>query len=187
MIIVRSLFLTVLLWSKSTKTLHHNACSCHKEMTVILSLCVSSINAAPLWRTLSFEHGLTKKAPCLTFHGFVSLLNHFHSLNVCLLAHLSFSLSPSTGKLFTLPAVFTVHLLPHFLPPSIPAFISPQTLAFSPGSSGEGSNNYYVNKYACCNHIRATDPIRELIVGGWLRGLAADGQGLCACLTGRPR
>lgn len=108
---------------------------------------------------------------------------HFHSSTVCLLVHLSFS----TGRLFTLPAAFTAP--PHHPPThsSIPTFISPQTLAFSPGSSGEGGNNYYVNKYACCNHIRATDPIRELIAGGWLCGLAADGQGLCACLTGRPR
>lgn len=101
--------------------------------------------------------------PFMTLYTFLCLYDsalHFHSSTVCLL------LSFSTGRLFTLPAVFTVHLLPPFLPPSIPPFISPQTLAFSPGSSGEGGNNYYVNKYACCNHIRATDPIRELIAGG---------------------
>lgn len=119
---------------------------------------------------------LTRKAlhKCRTFtiwwqNG--NLYNHYyyynnHSSTVCLLVHLSFS----TGRLFTLPAAFTVHLLHPFLLPTIPLFISPQTLAFSPGSSGEGGNNYYVNKYACCNHIRATDPIRELIAGGWWSG-----------------
>lgn len=100
-----------------------------------------------------------KPSTICIIHIFVPLLILLLSSTVCFLAHLSFS----TGRLFTLPAVFTVYLLP---PPPIPSFISPQTLAFSPGSSGEGGNNYYVNKYACCNHIRATDPLRELIAGG---------------------
>jgi len=72
--------------------------------------------------------------------------------------------------LFTLPAVFPVHL-----PPLLPLSLShpsslPRPHLPPPGSSGEGGNNYYVNKYACCNHIRATDPIRALIAGGWLWG-----------------
>lgn len=45
-----------------------------------------------------------------TFVSFYESAPHFHSSTVLLL-------SVSTGKLFTLPAVFTVHLLPPSLPP----------------------------------------------------------------------
>lgn len=156
-----------------------------KKMTVKLNLCATCVVNG-----VSFEWAFVTEETQIFqafWHFRVSYESdlHFHSSTVCLLVHLSFS----TGRLFILPAVFTVRT-PHPNPPpalSILLFISPQTLTFSPGSSGEASNNYYVNKYACCNHIRATDPIRELIAGGWLRGLAADGQGLCVCLTGRPR
>lgn len=134
-----------------------------KEMRVIVALCATCV---------TLRHSLSTNLCTLSLLSFINLLLTV----VCLLL----SLSCWTGGLFLL---FSLVRPPLFFPPP---FISPQTLAFSPGSSGEGGNNYYVNKYACCNHIRATDPIRELIAGGWLRGLAADGQGLCVCLTDWP-
>lgn len=89
-----------------------------------------------------------------------------------------------------LPSFSTGRLFPScsFHCPSPPPFYPSLHLSTDPGLlPWLLCNNYYVNKYACCNHIRATDPIRELIAGGWLCGLAADGQGLCACLTGQSR
>lgn len=115
MIIVRSLFLTVLLWSKSTKTLHHNACSCHKEMTVILSLCVSCINAAPLWRTLSFEHGLTKKS-ALSYLSWFCISSESLSFFKCLSFGPSVFLSLSLNRK-TLHPSCCFHCPP---PPSLP-------------------------------------------------------------------
>lgn len=97
---------------------------------------------------------------------------HLCPSNVCLSSF-------STGRLF--PSC-------SFHCPSPPPFYPSLHLSTDPGLlPWLLCNNYYVNKYACCNHIRATDPIRELIAGGWLCGLAADGQGLCACLTGQSR